>query len=538
MAATPPALRRNASAIELTRDDSSRTPRERVVAAWLLSMEKSICPVPASSGATLLPPLIQGGMGIGVSNWRLARAVAQAGQLGVVSATALNTILVRRLQRGDPGGEVRAALRQCPLRRAAERIQARYFVPGGIASGQRFRLAPVFTVTPSMDLLELTIVANFVEVFLAKQGHCGVVGVNLLEKVQMPTLPSLLGAMLAGVDCVLMGAGIPRSIPGVLDNLAAWKPVELRVTVDGAAPGEEHVVRLDPAIFFGEDKPVLRRPLFLAIVSSSTLAMTLARKSNGRVDGFVVEGLSAGGHNAPPRGKAAANARGEPVYGPRDHPDYEAIRALGLPFWLAGSSASPAKLREARALGARGVQIGTAFAFCEESGLDETFKRAVLAQSATGKIDLLTDPRASPTGMPFKVIDLPGTVSRDDVYAQRERVCDLAYLRQPYRKSDGELGFRCPAEPVDDYVRKGGEPVETVGRKCLCNGLFSAIGLGQAMGGGEVEPAIVTAGSEVSEVSRFLRPGASSYSAADVLHHVLAAPAEGLQGLPASAEAS
>ena len=54
-----------------------------------------------------LPELIQGGMGVGVSSWRLARAVAVAGQrlgvnvLGVVSGTGLPVILVDRIRAGD-----------------------------------------------------------------------------------------------------------------------------------------------------------------------------------------------------------------------------------------------------------------------------------------------------------------------------------------------------------------------------------------------------------------------------------------------------
>ena len=36
-------------------------------------------------------------MGAGVSNWRLAQAVAKLGQLGVVSGTALDLVLARRL---------------------------------------------------------------------------------------------------------------------------------------------------------------------------------------------------------------------------------------------------------------------------------------------------------------------------------------------------------------------------------------------------------------------------------------------------------
>ena len=468
-----------------------------------------------------LPPVIQGGMGIGVSNWKLARAVAAAGQLGVVSGTALNTVLIRRLQQGDPGGAMRSALARCPLRAAADRIAARYFVSGGKPARQPYAYAPMFTATPGHELLELAIVANFVEVHLAKDGHGGVVGLNLLEKIQLPTLASLFGAMLAGVDCVLMGAGIPRAIPGVLDALAAWQPVKLSLAVAGAAPGEEAIAHFDPTAFLPAGSIALRRPAFLAIVSSSTLATTLARKASGHVDGFVVEGSSAGGHNAPPRGGTTLSVRGEPVYGPRDEADLDVIRALGRPFWLAGSCAFPEKLRAARSLGAAGVQIGTAFAFCEESGIDPQVKRAVLAHSAAGTTSLFTDPRASPTGMPFKVVDLAGTVSRPEIHAQRQRVCDLGYLRQLYRTPAGTIGYRCPAEPIDDYERKGGAVADATGRKCLCNGLFAAIGLGQALPDGNVEPAIVTAGADVAEVARFVRSGQAGYRAADVVSFVL-----------------
>lgn len=474
-------------------------------------------------------------MGIGVSNWRLARAVAQAGQLGVVSGTALNTILVRRLQQGDPDGSTRRALARCPLRTAARRIEERYFVAGGKPATQRYALAPMFTLAPSEELVDLTIVANFVEVALAKEGHDGLVGLNLLEKIQLPTLASLFGAMLAGVDCVLMGAGIPRAIPGVLDALAAGQPVTLDVALAGAAPGEKHVCRFDPRPYLADLPAPLRRPAFLAIVSSATLATTLARKASGHVDGFVVEGISAGGHNAPPRGGTTLSARGEPVYGPRDAPDLAAIRALGRPFWLAGSCAFPEKLHAAREAGAAGVQIGTAFAYCEESGLDPQLKSAVLARSATGAITLFTDPRASPTGLPFKVVGAAGTVSDEEIYSQRQRICDLGYLRQPYRRADGSVGFRCPAEPVEDFAHKGGERDDSTGRKCLCNGLLAAIGLGQALPTGGTEPAILTAGEDVADVARFVRPGHSGYLAADVIRFVSESLAAGPAGGPLAA---
>jgi len=469
------------------------------------------------------PIIIQGGMGAGVSNWRLARSVSELGQLGVVSGTALDVILARRLQQGDPDGDIRRALDRFPIPGMAQRTLDRYFVPGGKPASQPFKSVPVHSQQPGPALVELTVLANFVEVFLAKEGHQGLVGINYLEKIQIPTLPSLFGAMLAGVDYVLMGAGIPMAIPGILDQLARGEAVRMKIDVEDAAPGEEFFCAFNPAAFCGTTPPELKRPRFLAIIASYVLALALARKASGRVDGFIVEGPSAGGHNAPPRGSTQLNERGEPIYGSRDVPDLEKIRVLGLPFWLAGSYATPARLAEALKLGAAGVQVGTAFAFCEESGIAADLKAQVLHSSRSGSINIFTDPVASPTGFPFKVVGLGSTLSEPAIYEARERVCDLGYLRRTYRKADGVLGYRCPGEPEDHYLSKGGKLAETVGRKCVCNGLLSTIGLGQFQSGDYHEPALLTAGDDVTGLARFLPAGRNTYSAADVIHHLLGA---------------
>jgi len=468
----------------------------------------------------VLPKIIQGGMGVGISGWRLAKAVSSVGQLGVVSGTVLDAILARRLQHGDSRGHLRRALEHFPLPKVAHQILERFFVPGGKRPGDRYRPAPMSSFPMSQKLTELTVVGNFVEVFLAREGHSGEVGINYLEKIQLPILPALYGAMLAGVSWVLMGAGIPRSVPGTLDRLAKGEPVELKLEVQGAS--EPHAMRFDPAKFMGGTPPRLSRPKFLAIVSSETLATMLAKKSNGYVDGFIVEEHSAGGHNAPPRGKAQFNNAGEPIYGKRDVANLEAMRKLGRPFWLAGSFATPSRLAEARREGAAGVQIGTAFAYCEESDLDDEIKRRVLAASQTGDVSVLTGGRTSPTGFPFKVVQLDETLSQEEVYQQRTRVCDLGYLRQAYQREDGTIGWRCASEPVADYVRKGGEECETEGRKCLCNALLANIGLGQIQPSGNQEGKLITSGDEVAKVARYLKPGASSYTARDVLEYMLA----------------
>lgn len=468
--------------------------------------------------------LIQGGMGVGVSGWRLARVVSKAGQLGVVSGTGIAAVLARRLQNGDAGGHMRRAMSHFPIPAMCDRILERHFIEGGKPADEPFALTTMPRLNSSVAFTELTVVANFVEVFLAKEGHDGSVGINFLEKVQIPTLPSLFGAMLAGVDVIAMGAGIPRFIPGVLDAFAEGKSAELHIAVEDAAD-RQFISKFDPGHFCGGQAPHLKRPMFLAIISSATLAMTLARKSNGRVDGFIVEAPCAGGHNAPPRGQHHLNAKGEPVYGPRDEVEIEKLHALGMPFWMAGGYATPEQLTNALALGAAGVQVGTLFAFSDESDLTSAIKQQVLEKSRRNEIVVFTDPLASPTGFPFKVVETAGSMSEASIYAQRPRICDLGYLCRPYVRPDGALGYRCPAEPEADYVKKGGNIADTVGRKCVCNALFGSIGLGQVQPSGELELALVTAGDDAANIARLLQPGHDTYSAMDVVRYMLGSPA-------------
>lgn len=465
-----------------------------------------------------LPTIIQGGMGVGVSGWRLARAVSMAGELGVVSGTGIDAVLARRLQLGDPDGSLRRALAAFPFPDVAQRILDRYFQPQGKPVGKPFKSKPIPSAKPGKALQELTVAANFVEVFLAKEGHPGWVGINLLEKIQVQTLPSLYGAMLAGVDFVLMGAGIPRAIPGILDGLARNDAVELPLDVFGAVPEDRFVTRFDPASI-GTDLPPVSRPRFLAIVASATLANALLRRSEGSIEGFVVEGYSAGGHNAPPRGAMSLDERGEPIYAAADEPDLAKFRDFGLPFWLAGSYGSPERLAEARSEGAHGVQVGTLFALCRESGIEPAIRRLAIDAVRSGDASVFTDPFASPTGFPFKVMRLPGSLSEPTVYHCRDRICDLSYLRQLYRKDDGSIGYRCPAEPEIDYVQKGGSVTETVGRKCLCNGLMATIGLGQVRDG-VPEPPLVTIGDDVINLGTFLSELGDDYSAAQVVDYL------------------
>ena len=507
---------------------------------------------PVASFSVRTPPrIIQGGMGVRISSWKLAREVSKKGELGVISGTAMDTVFIRALQMGDPDGAFRRALASFPDQDMVQRAMDKYYVEGGKDEHTPFKHLPMWTLTPPQTLLEATVLGTYCEVWLAKHDDDaepiagGLVGVNLLTKVQLPTIPSLYGAMLAGVDYVIMGAGIPMAIPGILDRLADAQDCTQTINIEGTLleGTAEPTLTFSPESFWKEaGKPEfnqeLTRPEFLPIVSSVVLAQSMLKRASGKgptkgINGFVVELNTAGGHNAPPRGAMELNEKGEPIYGPKDDVDLTKFQKAvhGLPFWMAGSYAKPDKFAQVKELGGAGVQVGTAFALCQESGMRDEVRQEILSKLAVEDLEVFTDPLASPTGFPFKVLSLDGTLAMDDTYKGRERVCNLGYLRAPYVRSNGKIGYRCASEPVDQFVKKGGSLEDTEGRKCLCNALCADAGYPQVYdkkkGSSSVflEPALVTIGDDVNNCRKFIKldeeTGRYGYSARDVVDYLL-----------------
>ncbi len=114
---------------------------------------------------------------------------------------------------------------------------------------------------------------------------------------------------------------------------------------------------------------------------------------------------------------------------------------------------------------------------------------------------------------------LENSITNSEALSDRCRICDLGYLRQLYRKATHQIGYRCPGEPVKQYLAKGGHPEETEGKQCLCNGLLATIGLGQVRKNSDELP-LVTAGEEALNLSRFIQ-GDKHYSADDVINSLL-----------------
>jgi nitronate monooxygenase len=306
--------------------------------------------------------------------------------------------------------------------------------------------------------------------------------------------------------------------------MAKGDATSLALYVEQNKNNQEFKAHLDPKEYLPPEIFPLKRPEFLGIISSDIVAKTMTRKATGKITGFVVENYTAGGHNAPPRKNHKAAEGDAPTFSERDIPNLDNIKNLGLPFWLAGGFNSKEKLQEALSLGAAGIQLGSLFAFCNESGMKKEVKTEVLNSLLTDTFKSITDFKASPTGYPFKLASINNKIYEEEIHLHRERICDLGLLRTPYVNESGNISFKCPSEPEKVFVKKGGTIEETVGRKCLCNGLMAAIGLDQPRKDYH-EPSLVTAGEDITPLKKILK-NKTSYSAADVINYVVSGETE------------
>ncbi|HRH33002.1 MAG TPA: nitronate monooxygenase [bacterium] len=453
-----------------------------------------------------LPIIIQAGMGAYISTPHLAKISSHNPLvLGTVSAVLIERIMVDILGLGDPGGHYRRAFAHFPFPEVSERIISKYFIKNGILKKGR-KAIPVMSLNPCRELIELMIVASFAIVWLAKEEHERPISVNCLGKMEGSLIFYLLGAIMAGANYITIGAGIPLQIPNVLDAIVSGTTVNYRVQVKGSKDGFV-TISFDPMEFFGKALPLFKRPYFLPIVSSYELAALMVKKLPlGSIEAFIIEKYTAGGHSAPPRTK------GESVYGSKDEVDYNKLSELNIPFYIAGSGIS---LKEAWALGAVGIQAGTIFALSDDSGMKPSYRNKIRYFGYRNELIVRTDFKASPTGYPFKVVELPGTLSDPAVYNARKRVCNICGLRTAY-EHNGKIYYSCPGEPINSYLGKGGKIEDTVDVMCLCNALLSAAGYGNPG-----EPSVFTLGNNVDFLPKLMRNETDSYSAIDTIKYLL-----------------
>jgi len=220
------------------------------------------------------------------------------------------------------------------------------------------------------------------------------------------------------------------------------------------------------------------------------------REYNGAAPyAIILENHEAGGHNAPPRNRVS--------FGSQDDLEtyFEKVRDLGVRVYVAGDGSTKEEVANWIERGAYGVQIGSRFALCNESGMRKDLREDVIELNAEKTTAVVTSNRLSPTGYPFKHLPMAGTLSEQEVYDNRKRICNKGYLLQSHfaTQEDGTTKetYICPAMPEKQYQKLGGTLDDMSERVCLCNALFATAGFGEAN-----EPALVTLGKVGVTVTR------------------------------------
>ena len=221
-------------------------------------------------------------------------------------------------------------------------------------------------------------------------------------------------------------------------------------------------------------------------------------------------GLYRGG-TAPPRRRRPARLwvrRG----GRRHRGDPRAGAAL----WLAGSCASPERLREAQAAGPAACRWAPPLGSVRNRpsprrSSGRPWRAGIAARHPSGPISA---PRRR--GIRSRWPPSPGR-SPTRPRRGRERICDLGYLRSA---TGGRTGAWVTAarRARAAYLAKGA-PERIEGSQCLCNGLMGTIGLAQAPGRREL--ALVTSGEDLGFLAHLAPEGAAGYTAADVVRYLL-----------------
>lgn len=124
-----------------------------------------------------LAPIIQGGMGIGLSSYKLAGTVALEGGMGVLSSAALDRIVAARVGKKRP---------LHPREAAAIEVQD-----------------------------------------AKKIGNGGSIGMNIMVAVMHQYDDSVLGSMDGGVDAIISGAGLPLKLPEIAKTHSRFNDVAL-----------------------------------------------------------------------------------------------------------------------------------------------------------------------------------------------------------------------------------------------------------------------------------------------------------------------
>ncbi len=340
-------------------------------------------------GKKIRVPIIQGGMGVGVSLHPLAQAVAREGGLGIISSACLDRLVSKR-------------------------------------TGKKVN----------------TYEAAYEEVSLSKK-ESGFAGINIMAALVRDYSDSVKGALDAGADAIISGAGLPLGLPAI-------QPPK------------------DTALI-----PIVSSARALDIICKKW------EKLRYRPDAVVLEGPLAGGHLGFRIDQVELEAnRLENLLPPVKE---MAMKCGDFPVIVAGGIYTHADIVKFMSMGADGVQMGTRFLATEESSATPAYKEAVVL--AKDEDIVVAHRPGSPCGLPFRVIkQSPMYVSA--LQRLRKPKCDKGYVLM--KDSEGKYSV-CPAKESNEN------------HFCICNGLLSSSGYNS-----NEEEALYTVGTNASRVDKII----------------------------------
>ena len=257
-------------------------------------------------GKKIRVPIIQGGMGVGVSLSPLAGAVAQEGGVGIVSSAALDRLLSKRNGRKSSAYE-----------------------------------------------------AAYEEISLSK-ANGGFAGINIMVALLQTYDATVEGAIDAGADFIISGAGLPLRLPLIKD------------------PGETALI------------PIVSSPRALELICKKW------ERAGYRPDAVVLEGPLAGGHLGFKFDELYLESNKlENLFPPVKE---MAEKYGGFPVIVAGGIYDHSDIVRFLKMGADGVQMGTRFMVTRESSATDAYKQAVID---AGREDIVVAHNpGSPSGLP------------------------------------------------------------------------------------------------------------------------------------------
>jgi len=418
------------------------------------------------------PPLVVGGMGFNVLGPSQVNEISRLGAAGTLSAAGLRNLIVSAVQNGDE--KVIAMAKTFPFQKHIDELML--FAPDG---KWHKKAVPMDQVGPKGESARmLTTISVYVAVKIAKEGHSGVVLLNIMWKLADIVLPTIYGAMLADIDGLVFGAGVAMEAPDIVNKIRAGQFVYYDKLYSTNCQ-----VSLEVHKGTAEFLAKFERPLLIPILSNFAFCNLLLREWNARYgygpDFFILEDYRAGGHNAPPRNHIEHIEEKDGI-----NTYFEKVLGLGVPIIVAGGlehGGTRADLLYCQEKKAFGMQVGSRFALSKESNILQRLKDRIIRNNRRGRTRIITNYRSSPTGYPLKEIRLSGTLARKSVLNKRRRSCKYGQLRQGNEKDTVKRS--CPAMPSAMYRRLN--PDKTLaqcradcrGKVCLCEALLAAVGM-------------------------------------------------------------